>query len=265
MVLKDTEIKDEAELEALIKSNPEQIEKGLAVIDSQLSIPPTNRRIDLLCVDSEGFLTIIELKADSDEHQMEQIMMYYDWAVSNLDWIKNAYKEYDIEDEPPRLILVAKSFPHPVKTLAKYITDNIAKTDLYRYKSVKTGGKKKEIVCYDVSLPAPPEISEKPKTAEEIVGYIRKKKVENECNEVREYIKDNLPKCEEDPKRGNVTYKYKGRNICAISPRRDYFQLEWRETDGEWKTRNNITTLEEAKKIIDKEIKEFYNHLKENR
>lgn len=265
MAMEEANIKDETELEAICKKDPEQIEKDLKVIDNQIPIPPTNMRLDLLCVDSKGVLTIVELKVNSDEHQMEQIIMYYDWALSNLDWIKNAYPKHKIKDETPRLILVAKTFPPKVVTLAKYISDVVTKVDLFTYKGIKVN-EKKEIICVEFPLPPVPEIAEKPKTADEIEGYIKDEKVKKECNKVREYIKNiDIDNIEEAPTKYSITYKFKGRNLCSIDPRTGYFWMGWRHTDGSWKTEGDIKTFEEAKEIIDEDIKDFYNNLKQKR
>jgi len=265
MALETANIKDETELEALLKRDPEQIEKGLKVIDNQIPIPPTNMKLDLLCVDSEGVLTIIELKNDSDEHQMEQIMMYYDWALSNLDWIKNAYPKYQIKDESPKLILIAKTFQPKTITLAKYISDVVTKVYLFTYKAVIAEGKK-EIICVDFPVPPIPEIAEKPKTPDEIESYIKDEKVKKECNKVRAYIKNiDLKNIEESPTKYSIVYKYKGRNVCAIDPRKDYFWLSWRSVDGQWKSEGDINSFDEAKEIIEEEIVKFYELLKKNR
>jgi RecB family endonuclease NucS len=59
MHIEEVDLKDERELEDVLKKNPEQIEKGLKLIANQVITP--KGRIDLLCVDKEGVLTIVEL------------------------------------------------------------------------------------------------------------------------------------------------------------------------------------------------------------
>ena len=48
----------------------------------------------MLCVDDQSVLTIVEIKLESDEHHMEQAVIYFDWVLSNIDWIKNSYPKY---------------------------------------------------------------------------------------------------------------------------------------------------------------------------
>ena len=265
MVIEKATVKDELELESLFKRNPEQIERGLRVLGSQIRTPPTDSKIDLLCVDSEGVITVIELKLESDEHQMEQIMMYYDWALSNLDWIKNAYPKYQIKDERPRLILIAKSFPERVITLAKYVNEAVTKVDLYTYSAIKVEDKK-EVVCTEYRLPQVPEIKEKPKTPEEIIGYIKDDKIKSVCKKVLEDIKNiDSQNIEEGTTKYSIVFKYKGRNICSIDPRRDSFVIGWRDATGEWKWQTGITSYEQAKELIEEEIKNSYKNLKKSR
>ena len=125
---------------------------------------------------------------------------------------------------------------------------------------------KKEIICIEFPLPPVPKIAEKPKTADEIEGYIKDEDVKRECNKVREYIKDiDINNIEEAPTKYSITYKYKGKNLCTIDPRTGYFWMGWRHIDGTWKTEGDIKTFDEAKEIIDEDIKIFYNHLKQKR
>ena len=70
MVLEEAEITDEKELEYLLKSNVEQIEKGLKVVGSQIRTP--KGRLDILCRDFDDVLTVIELKTTTDEEQLQQ-------------------------------------------------------------------------------------------------------------------------------------------------------------------------------------------------
>jgi predicted transport protein len=195
--------------------------------------------------------------------------MYYDWVISNLDWIKNAYKsrcdkkKIKIEDENPRIILVAKNFPDKVTTLAKYFDEYISRVDLYSYKAVLIDNKK-EIICNEYQLPNVPLISEKPKTPDEILTRIKDDNVRKECQKIRDYIMNLDPDIEESPTRKNITFKYKNRNICEIKPRVNSFVFGWRNTNNIWVKERGITEFEKVKEIIhEKEnVIDFYKSLK---
>lgn len=240
------------------------------ILDNQIKTPPTDHRIDMLCVDSQGVLTIIELKVNSDEHQMEQTVMYYDWVLSNLDWIKNAYKnlciknEIKITAEPPRIILVAKHFPNKVLTLAKYFDESgISRVDLYTYKAVLVESKK-EIICNEYPLPDVPIIPDKPKTSEQILKHIKDDKVRKECNKVREYIVSLDSDIEESPTKNYLTYKFKNRNLCEIKPRANSFLFGWRNIENDWTKERGITSFEKVREIIhlSGNVEDFYKSLK---
>jgi len=84
MPLEEADLKDETELENLLKKDPEQIEKGLKTIANQ--VPTPKGRIDLLCTDAEGVLTVIEIKLASDENQLNQTIKYYNCRFCHYDF-----------------------------------------------------------------------------------------------------------------------------------------------------------------------------------
>ena len=136
MVLKDAKIKDEAELESILVKEPNQIEEGFKIITHQRKAYG-QKKMDILGVDSEGVLTIIELKVLTDVNQLRQALNYYDWIVDQgLDWIADAYKhkleEIKIEQRMPQIFLIAPDFDEEMIREAKYIRDYI-KIRLFRY------------------------------------------------------------------------------------------------------------------------------------
>jgi len=259
--LEQISLNSETKLEDLLKKDPEQIEKGLKCIATQVKTPPTERRIDMLCVDSQGVLSIVEIKLESDEHQMEQAIIYYDWALSNLDWINNSYPRYKIKDENPRIILIAKDFPESVITLAKYFNNYVTKVTLMKYITLKIDSEAR-VVCTEQSLPEVPTIPERPKTVDEIIQYITDPKVRSVAEETRSKIKSLNENIEETATKWDVSYKYKGRVLCYLYPRRQFFAIGWRSAEtGEWRTQTNITSIEKVETIIEEAIKPALNSL----
>lgn len=85
MGFQEADVKDETELETLLKRYPDQIEKGLKIIDNQIITP--KGRFDLLGVDVDRVLTIIELKVKRDDDHLKQAINYFDWILENsLGW-----------------------------------------------------------------------------------------------------------------------------------------------------------------------------------
>ena len=89
MVFKEIQLRNEAELESILKKNPSMIEENFQIIGNQLTTP--TGRIDMLGVDSNGTLALVELKVQEDGEQLTQALTYYDWVLNNIDFIKNAY------------------------------------------------------------------------------------------------------------------------------------------------------------------------------
>lgn len=150
MPLEEVDLKDEKELEYLLKKDPEQIEKELKVIANQVITP--KGKIDLLCVDEEGVLAVVELKLDQDDDHLKQAINYYDWVFENMEWLRNTYSKFEISDEYlPKIILVARDFTESVITGVKYFAESFD-IKLYRYKAVKIDEKSSSSV---MRLPHP--------------------------------------------------------------------------------------------------------------
>ena len=251
MHVEEADLKDEQKLEYLLKKDPEQIEKGLKVITNQVMTP--RGRMDLLCVDKEGVLTIVELKLDQDDDHLKQEINYYDWGFENMNWIRNAYSAFGISNENrPKMILVAKSFTDSVITEAKCFAE-IFDIKLYGYKALKISDEK-FIICNEFTLPTIPEIPEKPKTAADHLKYITDEDVQKVCNQTIEAIRGLGENIEVTLIKWGISLKYKGKNFASIYPRRESFVMQWKES-GSWPYETNIKKIERVQEIIDQNIK----------
>jgi len=254
MPLEEADLKDEQELEYLLKKDPEQIEEGLKVIDNQVITP--KGRIDLLCVDQEKVLTVVELKLDQDDDHLRQAINYYDWVFENMEWIRNTYPKFGITDEYlPKIILLARDFTDSVITGAKYFVQ-VFDIKLYRYKAVKVDDKK-FIVCNEATIPPTPEFPEKPKGVDDHLNYITDDKVRKVCNETILTIQSFGENIEVTPLKRRISFKYRGINFATLKPRRDSFVLQWKESDG-WYRETGIKKIERVREIVDKEITKSY-------
>lgn len=258
MVLEEADLKDETEMEILLKNDPEQIERGLKVIANQVNTP--KGRIDLLCIDADGVLTIIELKVTSDENQFKQGIRYFDWAIENIDWLRDAYK-VPIADQKPRIILIAPEFDEDILTEAKYWKEYVSSVNIFRFKCLKVENKK-HIICSEVLLQSPKEIQEKPKTINDHLSYIRDEKVKENCIKVMDIIKRFSDKdIEVFPKKWGIVFKYRGRNFAIIYPKRESFVIQWKSEDEEdkWPYITGIKKIEQANEIIEQQIKKAFS------
>jgi len=254
MRVEEANLKSEQELEYLLKKNPEQIEKGLKVVANQVITP--KGRIDLLCVDEEGVLTVVELKLDQDDDHLKQAINYFDWVLENMDWIISAYSKFKISDEyRPKVILVAKSFTESVITGAKYFAESFD-IKLYQYKALKIN-EEKFIICSEVPVPKIPEVPEKPKSIEDHLNYIKNDNVRKVFNQTIEIINSLDEDIEAVPLKWGISFKYKGRNFVSIYPRRETFVIEWKQSDG-WYSETNIKRTNRVQELIEEKIRKSF-------
>ena len=78
MSLKDAKVASEAELEEILNNNSDMIEEGFRMLRTQKRTTPYGKRLDLLGVDSNGTLTVVELKVREDDNQLPQAIEYFD-------------------------------------------------------------------------------------------------------------------------------------------------------------------------------------------
>lgn len=254
MPLEEADLEDEQELEFLLKKDPEQIEKGLGVIASQVITP--KGRIDLLCVDKERVLTVVELKLDQDDDHLKQAINYYDWILENLAWLRNTYSKFRITDEYlPKIILVARGFTDSVVTGAKFFAASFD-IKLYKYKAVKVTDRKM-VICNEVNVPTIPEFPERPKGIKDHLDYITDEKVRKAFNETILSITNLGENIETSPKKYGIAFKFKGKNFACIYPRRESFVIEWKESD-DWYDETGIKKAKRVEDLIETKIRESY-------
>src|ERR1035437_964409 len=160
-MLKTTTLKNEAELETLLIQNPEQIEEGFKIITSQKN--NRNGRLDVLGADSEGKMTVIELKVGIDPGQLTQALRYYDDIVKQgLDWYIRAFEpqKIAIKEMMPQIFLIAPDFDDQTKIQAKYIREDII-VRLFRYQIFDVTGKK-EVALNEIEVEELSNIEIKP-------------------------------------------------------------------------------------------------------
>lgn len=165
MVLKEAKISDEAELESLLVKDPNQIEENFKIITYRRQTSRL-KRLAFLGVNSEGILTLIELKVTSDENQLKQALEYYDWLMEQgIDWIADAYKErlqgVILKEHMPQIFLIAPDFDDKLVKEAKYLRADI-KLRLFRYLALEINGNK-EIKVIETPIPPMREIEIKPR------------------------------------------------------------------------------------------------------
>ena len=264
MALKEAKLKDEAELESLLVRDPNQIEKGFKIITHQRKTRGQNK-LDILGIDSQGVLTVAELKVAVDVNQLRQALNYYDWILERgLDWIVDAYKQklkgVEVEQRMPQIFLIAPDFDEKMIREAKYIRSDI-QVRLFRYLAFEVD-EKKEIKLIETLIPEIQEIETKPWSIQDNIEYISEKSVRDVFQQMMKKIKGiNKEQIEEKPGSWVISYWTSGRKFCEIYPKKKWFAIGFKtdENEQKWDWKTNITRMEEVEDIFRSKIMKAYN------
>jgi len=255
MALKESKVRDEAELEALLVKDPNQIEEGFRVLTHQRKTHGF-KTLDILGVDSEGVLTLIELKVSVDSGQLKQSILYFDWILQQgIDWISEAYKgpleNRKIVNRMPQIFLIAPDFDEEMVMEAKYIRDDI-KLRLFKYK-IYEFNEMKYVTLLEDSISAIKKIESKPMTIKDNIDYINDDEVKSLFVNLIKKIKTLEESIEEKAYDWNNTYWIKGKKFCDLYPRKQAFSIGYKtNTEKKWESINNITDNEQAEEAFQK-------------
>lgn len=179
----------ESELETWIAKAPEVLADDLLVIDRQREIPGVGR-LDLLCVDATGQLTVIELKRDlSARETVAQALDYASWLNdTDAETIEANAKEYlgheladefesrfgsellEIQPQNHKILIVASRLDAPAERIVNYLRERYGvELNVMLFKHAKLSGNQ-EILVRTVLLPEstrkPPRRQPEPATEE---------------------------------------------------------------------------------------------------
>lgn len=140
MSIEKISVESRQELEQMIANEINQIEKGLTVICSNVSI---NERtaLDILCHDNNGQLVILQLDVKEDDIMLLHGIQSLDYVDKFKSFLKATYNKHKIDDkEKPRLILIAPSFSDAVRRAVEGMKG--IRIDLYEWEYLKLGDHK---------------------------------------------------------------------------------------------------------------------------
>ena len=238
---------DERELEDLLVKNPEAIEEGMNILGRQ--IQTDSGPLDILASDADKVLTVIELKNEIDDKQLDQGLRYYDWVKSNIQWITKHFPDKVDSEQEPRLILIAPGFSENLKRIAKYVNVSL---DLLEYTVIQLPDGEKHVLCKPVEIGKPSE----PMILPTREGHL--KRIENE--KVRKFCEDCLNQLQnmgiEIRPIQNYWFSmwYKGKRFMYLGCKKKFFVCEIQRQDGSWTPRIRITSKEDWDKLFAQEI-----------
>jgi hypothetical protein len=254
MKIKETSVNSELELEDLLSHEPETIEEGFRILTRQPRTSPKSNRLDLLGVDSEGTLTVIELKVREDDEQIIQALEYFDWLMERgIHFFRDHFSFKDIELTTPRIILIAPHFSERAKVTCKYLSDDID-ISLRRYVCYQIESHK-EVKLIEEIVPEPGEIEQPPPDFPKLASYIRVDKVRDAFSKTHELIQAMDTNVTDSLLPYRANYWYRSLKFAQMSPTRDSFWLEWKqEKGGKWGYKK-VKSLKEARRVLDSDIR----------
>ena len=162
------QLRERSDLQRLLRDQPDALEKGLFVVAEEYGDwEDSNRRIDLLALDSEGGLVVIELKRTQSGDLSELQAIRYAAMVSNmtLERIIDAHRDYlakrsqdedarrrvlehlEVEDESdakinterPRIVLASAGFSTELTTSVLWLRDSDIDISCVRLQLYRSG------------------------------------------------------------------------------------------------------------------------------
>lgn len=247
---------DETELENLLFADPEAIEDRVTILGRQ--VPTDSGPLDLLAMDADNILTVIELKSAADESQLDQGLRYYDWAMTNREWIARSYLSKAINvEESPRLILISPEFPEELKRIAKYVDEDV-KLTLLKCSVFKSPSGERYVVCEPIEIGAPLEPS-MPPTEERVLGLIEDENVRLVGAKCIEKLKK--LGVEVRPHRDWLSMFYNNKRFMTFDAKKHWIRCYVQGSDGTWSPPYRIGTDEDWKKAFETEVKPRYESL----
>mgnify|MGYP001025890485 CR=1 FL=1 len=255
MVLKDSHIENEPELEEILINSPESIEEGFRLLRNQRRTTPGRKRMDLLGVDSKGTLTVVELKVEEDDGQLQQAIEYFDWLLEKgVSFFRDYFPNLGIENRTPRIILVAPEFGERTIKMCKYVSEDI-QISLRKYFCFELDGKK-QIRLVDVAVPPKNEIEEPPTNIMNHINWIKDDRAREVFEKAIEDIKGLDPGNIREtllPYRINFIHTSTGLKFAELYSRRSYFLVDWKEPE-EWEERK-VASPEEWEAVLNDKVK----------
>jgi len=267
MALTEVKVNNEAELESILVMDANQIESGFLVLSHQKKTDGTDA-LDILGIDSEGVLTVIELKVKKDRNQLKQSLKYLDYIMNQgLDWFRDAYKsllgDRIIQDTFPQIMLIAPDFDEEMLIEAKYIREDLS-IRLYRFKSYIVS-EKKEIVLFEENISPVKLIEEKPWKYEDNLNYIKDTDVKEKFRILSQAVKKLDANIQEKLDRYVVRYFINGNKICDLHVKQKYINVEFKTKDeSKWNILNQIKSDEQFEESLVM-IKSAYELMKSKR
>lgn len=110
MAIKKLDVTDLGKLQALVIENLQELEPGLALLDSRLLLG--HATIDVVAMDANSTLVLVALGFSADEEMLLKAVEAYSWCLEYPQAIRRLYPAARIsESRPPRMVFVVGRVP----------------------------------------------------------------------------------------------------------------------------------------------------------
>ena len=128
---------DKEKLRDIIFKNPEFVQQGLNVIDTQLGTEEEGI-IEFLAVDKGGRLVLINFDTHENDNLLVSSLSQMQWLTKIENVLKRLYVKENVNfDQFPLLLIIAPFFSEKAKAAAKQITSHDIKFIEYKYMLVE--------------------------------------------------------------------------------------------------------------------------------
>ncbi|HXU88466.1 MAG TPA: hypothetical protein VFQ62_06405 [Methylomirabilota bacterium] len=137
LVVKKRDLSDPAQLQALIVEHLDDLEGGLALLDSRLLLGQV--AIDAVAVDADGALVLITLGLVADEEMLLKAVDAYSWCLEYPEVIRRLYPNLPSSAaHPPRVMFIVERMPDAFHRKIKQL--GFAEVDCIEFRPLDVDG-----------------------------------------------------------------------------------------------------------------------------
>lgn len=248
----------EKDLEDKIIKHSNLIEDGLQYLEHQRHT--SSGRLDILFVDSNGTITVAELKVVDDPHMLFQALDYFDFVAEKIEGFSRIYKKHNINVEKyPRLMLIAPNFSPILINRCRWLNPDI-QISLYVYQYItfpKIKGDTLVFIPQEISVR--PTVLKKAPDLNKLLGYIKNKNVSDLAKKILDETQAISSDITVDPLQWGKSVKYKGSVLYYWEPRQGCIRISTTNKEGNWEG-VNVEREEQYNEVMDlirKNIKKY--------
>lgn len=243
------EMDSEEELEELLSHNPGLLEDGLELVGRQ--IPASGGALDLLGVDEDGRLVVFELKRGTTPRAaVAQVVDYASYLaaldvrdISQLisqhsgkrgiqelppfeEWYQERFAGRDLSEAvPPRMVLVGLGSDADTQRMVGFLANSGVNIALVLFQGFQAEGHRLLARTVEVQPPKSPGTGTRKGNEQKLQDFASERGVSGLLEDVRSYLRKNLPSAYEWPNQTAVSFNLPERTEAGGSSPRTYLTV----------------------------------------